>query len=478
MGDIRSGLRRGISATGQGAVGAWLLLFYLFSFWMVLGTLSSQKFQEQIRLERTGAEAAASGVAEVLAYRERLSAIAARMRNGESVDAGDFPDPVPLERIRSGPVSVAVVRELLSIQRELEDANAALTEGEDRGWRIREQRTAVNYSLVAAGEREETLETRLKSRIGAAGGSAESDGRVDPPAPTPEMREEHPELAELYDSWETAAAEWKRLDDEYGQLTRMLETVKTRNLENRRRREELQSRQEALLSRHPKLKDYLNDAVFLRMMGLHFLATMPGQMLTLILTLCMGGLGSVIYLTRYFFDGPESRSLGWYVFRTLLGMGTAVAVFILAKAGQLIISDSAVSGSVDGNLNPFFISFLAIVSGLMSEQAYTRIERSGIAFFRVGDGESRERWAFGVRRAMADREGKTAEELARRLEIPPETAAGWLAERRPVPADAQRAIALWLGRDDRELFSDRPPPDAKNEPPPEGEGASNPKNDG
>jgi hypothetical protein len=473
MGDIRSGLRLGLGATGQGVVGAWLMSFYLFSFWMVLGTLSSQKLQEQIRMERMRTSASAAGVSEVLEYRERVLGIADRLRSGESVPADAFPDPAPLERIRSGQISVAVVRDLLVLRRRLDDAEADLAEGEERVWSLLEQRTRANLAIGSAGEREDDLEERLASRLDGAGFSPAPDALRHPPAPLREALDADSESAGLHRAWREAAAERERREEEFERLTRELEMVKTWNLENRRRREQWQSRENDLLSRHPNLKDYLNDAVFLRMMGLQFLATMPDSMLTLILTLCMGGLGSVIYLTRFFFDAPERRAPGWYMFRTLLGMGTAVAVFILVKAGQFVISDQAAPEGAGGSLNPFFISFLAIVSGLLSEQAYARIERSGIAFFRVEDGQSRERWAFGVRRAMEGRSDKTAEALALGLDMEPGTVADWLSERRPVPPDAQRAMALWLGRDIRDLFSDQPPPDAKKEPPPEGEGVRN-----
>ena len=43
--------------TGIGVVGLWLIFVYIFSIWLVLGTLSSHQFQDQIRRDSRNIEA-------------------------------------------------------------------------------------------------------------------------------------------------------------------------------------------------------------------------------------------------------------------------------------------------------------------------------------------------------------------------------------------------------------------------------------
>ena len=112
------------------------------------------------------------------------------------------------------------------------------------------------------------------------------------------------------------------------------------------------------------------------------LLVLPNQLLTLILTLSMGLLGSVIHMTReYFFSQALRRSNWYFLFRPFLGMFMALTVYVFFMAGQFTIAGSQDLSQDKGNLNAFIISFLAIISGLLSEEAYTRIYKAGVAFF-------------------------------------------------------------------------------------------------
>jgi hypothetical protein len=181
-------------------------------------------------------------------------------------------------------------------------------------------------------------------------------------------------------------------------------------------------------------------------------------LLTLLLTISMGALGSLIYITRDYFQRETQNPFSWYLFRPFLGMVTAIAVFVLAKAGQLTISDAGVTEGVAENLNPYFISFLAIISGLLSEQATERIRAAGASVFRVeGQGTpAPERWAVGLTERM-DEQGKSAADLAGFVDEDEPTVQEWCDELRPVPATAQTIIASWLGIPRRRLFTDLPP---------------------
>lgn len=120
--------------------------------------------------------------------------------------------------------------------------------------------------------------------------------------------------------------------------------------------------------------------------------TMDRSSLVIFLTMAMGMLGSTIYITQEYVrarsNGQDAgnqwqrsyRPISWYIVRPFLGVATAISIYILAKAGQI----SLTSGSAAQSLDPFFISFLAIISGLLSEQAIQRISRAADPIFNNG----------------------------------------------------------------------------------------------
>jgi hypothetical protein len=189
------------------------------------------------------------------------------------------------------------------------------------------------------------------------------------------------------------------------------------------------------------------------------LAVMPKWMLTLIVTLALGALGSLLSVTKSFLETRSGEvdhgrrdylPFSWFVLRPLLGVVTAFAVFVFLQAG-LALSDGAFSEGND-NLNPFFIAFIATLSGLMSWQAIASIERWGGRF--LGE-EAIARWAYGLEGAFKIKPEKTPADLATFLKVDVPQIEHWKAERQRVPQDAQDKIAAWFGIDRRHLFSDQ-----------------------
>lgn len=197
---------------------------------------------------------------------------------------------------------------------------------------------------------------------------------------------------------------------------------------------------------------------------LNYLSSIPGgrffefgamanDMLTLILVLAMGALGGTIHLTQIYLAG-ESRSASYYLFRPLLGAITALAVYVVARAGLFVLSDPSAS-SARSPLSPFFISFLAIISGLLAERAIMSIENLGSRWF--SSAMDQERWAMNVSQEMIEQK-KAVSDIEPLLNADAAMAAAWLEQRQPVPLSAQRVISAWLGKPIRDLFSDLPPP--------------------
>ncbi|MDP6403690.1 MAG: hypothetical protein QF797_00630 [Alphaproteobacteria bacterium] len=234
------------------------------------------------------------------------------------------------------------------------------------------------------------------------------------------------------------------------------------------------------------LKGFLGQLLWIKRLGAVFnsdfvfsAATMPSIMLTLVLTISMGALGSVIFLTTAYFEDDGSTPFSWYLFRPFLGMVTAFTIFVLAKAGQLTLSTGGMSDGLSEDLSPYVISFLAIISGLLSEQAINRISGVGQNFFKnrvtghLGGGEEEpgqnqtagagepepaptELWGVGLK-AASDAAGRDADALAADIGLTKEVVESWLNLDAPVPADQQKALAELLGAEAAALFSAEKP---------------------
>jgi hypothetical protein len=206
------------------------------------------------------------------------------------------------------------------------------------------------------------------------------------------------------------------------------------------------------------------------------LATWPQGHLTILLTLLMGVLGSTLYTTRFMLDyaikgykltEPAPYPTSWFLFRPLFGAATALAIFVLVKAGQLAFSLDA--GSSDAPLNPFLIAFMAIVAGLMSWQALDLIQTTGARWLSSQNRDPR--WAVGLQRVMTER-GRGIDVLAAQIGRSRRQVERWLRFRDRVTPEMQERIAGALSDRERgevqpeqifgdELPSGRPLPSAR-----------------
>ena len=187
----------------------------------------------------------------------------------------------------------------------------------------------------------------------------------------------------------------------------------------------------------------------LERMGYGWLFSMPSVILTLVLALSMGALGSTLQITKSVLVDEQQHSYSYYVVRPFQGMVTALVIFVLLKSGQMTIS----AGSAD-DLNNYFVALIGVVSGLMSLQAYHLIENAGSSILKVEAQD--DRWAFRLRETLTQ-QNVNPQDLAKDLNIPPETLTCWLDEKQPVPTLEQKLIAAWLHCSSRALFTSQPP---------------------
>lgn len=191
------------------------------------------------------------------------------------------------------------------------------------------------------------------------------------------------------------------------------------------------------------------------------LAIMPAEVLVLFLVLAMGVLGSTIFITQLYFRREkyqgkydEHLNAAFFFSRPWFGAITALSIYVLAKAGVLFLTDpSTQSGSA--TLSPFFISFIAIISGLFSEQAIQAIKAAADNWFKNQD-PAADRWGVGLATAIGDKQ-RDVTQFAEASGVPLPTVESWIAENKPVPPRMQDILSVWLETPSRKLFTDIPP---------------------
>lgn len=179
---------------------------------------------------------------------------------------------------------------------------------------------------------------------------------------------------------------------------------------------------------------------------------MPDELLTLFLAMSMGALGSVMHMTWEFLRKEAHRRARWYLVQPFIGAISAIVIFVFLKAGQITIS-SADSAST---LNPFFLSFVGIVSGLLSDRAYERVIELGKAFLGATEDEGTPRWGVGLKAAMTQA-GATPEDIAPYADASVEQVTAWMEEESPVTPQQQSILSSYLRMPPRQLFTDQSP---------------------
>jgi hypothetical protein len=188
--------------------------------------------------------------------------------------------------------------------------------------------------------------------------------------------------------------------------------------------------------------------------------TLPSDVLALTLVVLMGILGSLLQIIYSFFrkDTP-SEGLGIYFVRIAAGGITALVIFIVTKAGVPIIADASRLGG-DAPINPYLISFLAIVSGLLSEQAIASVQARGAQLFPANPAMDVPRWARMDLTQSASSDGKSIDQLATYLNLKPKAVTDILKGLVPATIPQQNAIVTYLHGSARDIFTDIAPAEA------------------
>ena len=184
--------------------------------------------------------------------------------------------------------------------------------------------------------------------------------------------------------------------------------------------------------------------------------TMQPDNLTLLLVILMGVLGSALQITHAYCVKKQPITFGEYLVRISLGAITALVMFIVAKAGVPVITDTARLGG-DAPINPYVVAFLAIISGLLSEQALANVQQQGMRFLGQGPAGP-DRWARrDLTPELVAQPGLSPASLADVLGVDETTAADMLKGAQKMNADEQKLVAVYLRGEPRDLFTDIPP---------------------
>lgn len=191
--------------------------------------------------------------------------------------------------------------------------------------------------------------------------------------------------------------------------------------------------------------------------AIYSVALWTNDMLVLSLLISMGVLGSALNLLAAFIgNDKDSLSFGEYPLRLAFGAVLAIVMFIIAKAGVPILADT---GKMGGNapLNPYFISLLAIVSGLMSDRSMAAIRGVATSMLQnVGGTDYSQRYSRIVLDDVLKSINRDVAGLAQLLEISTDETEKLFSGNDKIPPPQQKLIAAYLGRPSRELFSDLP----------------------
>ncbi len=102
---------------------------------------------------------------------------------------------------------------------------------------------------------------------------------------------------------------------------------------------------------------------------------------TFLLLSVLGAFGALIFLIRDYISLDDEKKLSHYIFRPVLGIFLAVAVFIVDILAHTVISTASI---LDIRAEPLYI--LALGAGLLSERAYDAVRRrADSALTKYGD---------------------------------------------------------------------------------------------
>ncbi len=184
------------------------------------------------------------------------------------------------------------------------------------------------------------------------------------------------------------------------------------------------------------------------------IVALPRMMLVLMISIFMGILGSLIYITMDFHKNPDGRGFWDIIFRIGLGAGVAFALFFFAAAGMLALAET--KSGTQSDMSPYLISFLGITGGYLSDRVTQWMREVGENAFKVKTDGPPNRWAIDLGPKLAAA-GVDNAAVAGATGVTVADVDGWVAQTKPVPGDKQGLVAAFLRMHPAQIFTDIPP---------------------
>jgi hypothetical protein len=117
-----------------------------------------------------------------------------------------------------------------------------------------------------------------------------------------------------------------------------------------------------------------------------YLAQGHPALLSTVLVLLMGALGALLYLFPAYLNRAVPVTMAEIVVRLIFGMCAALAFYVLANAAiaGFSIASSVQQATTSAALNPFTVSLVGIIAGVMSEDIAHWIQERGRGVFQQG----------------------------------------------------------------------------------------------
>lgn len=178
----------------------------------------------------------------------------------------------------------------------------------------------------------------------------------------------------------------------------------------------------------------------------------PFEIVEMALLVCMGLLGGIIGVIRYFVDPSlPSPSISEFLYKPAAGGVLAFGTFILFRASQLLLGVQDQTGSSSGSTSIFLLAFLGLISGLCANDAITQIEAASARMLR----RNQRVVASRLQQLIADgRIEGDVDKLRDMLRIDNSTWTEWLSGKSTIPRETAQRIADYLHLDLNEAFVD------------------------
>ncbi|HEX3521724.1 MAG TPA: hypothetical protein VHT52_06525 [Stellaceae bacterium] len=177
----------------------------------------------------------------------------------------------------------------------------------------------------------------------------------------------------------------------------------------------------------------------------------PFEMVEMALLVCMGLLGGIIGVIRFFVDPSlPNPSISEFLYKPAAGAVLAFGTFVLFRASQLLLGVQDQGAAASGSTSIFLLAFLGLVSGLCANDAISQIESASARMLR----RNQRFVASRLQQLIADGHLQDdAEKLRDLLKIDPPTWTAWLAGKTAIPRGTAQRIADYLHFDMNDAFS-------------------------